>query len=90
MNTMEFAQQHEIRAWFNQIKENLICNDCGFEFKGRPECCDFHHTDPKTKLGNVGRMVNFGAGKNSIQAEIDKCLPLCVNCHRTLHFGKKQ
>jgi len=49
---------------------------------------DYHHIDPSTKLCNVGTMITkFNVSESAVKAEIDKCLLLCSNCHRFLHWG---
>ena len=71
--------------WLNDYKETLVCLHCGFNFDGKPECCDFHHKDPSTKRHNVAQMLNHNCKR--IKEEIDKCIAICANCHRILHKG---
>lgn len=72
-----------------KLKEELVaykggkCEICGYD-----ECIaalEFHHLDPTQK--------EFGIGANgitrsleSLKKEADKCLLLCCNCHRKLHW----
>lgn len=49
-------------------------------------CLDFHHTDPNIKFGNVSELPAKGWSWERIQAEINKCVILCSNCHRKLHW----
>ena len=55
------------------------CTDCGGSFP--PECMDFDHLDPSTKLFQVS---GGGLTRNleSWMAEIEKCELVCANCHR--------
>ena len=48
---------------------------------------DFHHDDESTKEYSISNM-NSCSRKKVIQ-EISKCTILCSNCHRKLHFYKK-
>ena len=48
-------------------------------------CLDFHHL--RDKITEIAKLIgndNF----TQIKAEIDKCVVLCSNCHRKLHFYK--
>ena len=76
-------QSKQRRIWFNDYKETLICDRCGFSFKGRPECCDFHHIDPSTKRLQVSNMILTHRIETLI-TEVKKCVPLCRNCHQTI------
>jgi predicted HNH restriction endonuclease len=62
----------------------LKCAQCGFS---HPGAIDFHHTDSATKEGEVSRLAGVGSYKKAY-AEIEKCIPLCSNCHRILHWDE--
>lgn len=62
---------------YNELKRSLNCTDCGMSFKEHPYLCDFHHLDDK--LNNI---ANLKYSLNLLKEEIDKCIPLCANCHR--------
>jgi len=47
---------------------------------------DLHHLDPSKKDGMISHFMKSGSYQ-SLQEEIDKCVPLCANCHRLLHNG---
>ena len=70
-----------------QAKRELIqemgggCNRCGYN-----ECVaslDFHHLDPTKKDINLGSASSV----ETLRREAKKCILLCANCHRSLHFG---
>jgi len=67
-------------------KGGPVCQHCGQDFTGRLECLDFHHVNPEEKDVGLGRIL-AGSWKR-IEAEIDKCIVLCSNCHRTVHRGE--
>lgn len=51
-----------------------------------PACLDFHHLDPSQKGGAVKEFVRRGASRERVMAEVAKCVILCSNCHRKLHY----
>lgn len=57
--------------------EGCIC--CG---EKDVACLDFHHI--KDKYEQLSHMLSHS--KDTISNEIDKCVVLCANCHRKLHF----
>lgn len=69
-----------------EYKKRLKCVDCGMSFIDRPECCDFHHSDPSSKIGEMSELAR--SSRKSLESEIEKCEPLCANCHRTRHANR--
>ncbi len=69
--------------WLLSYKKTLSCVVCDMDFSEKPECCDFHHINPATKRGQVLRMAYFSM--RALLDELIKCVPVCANCHRTLH-----
>lgn len=58
------------------------CESCGYD-----KChaaLEFHHTDPTQKDFAIGPTTHNKAW-TVVQAELDKCLMLCANCHREEH-----
>jgi hypothetical protein len=68
------------------LKLSLSCATCG---ENRHWCLDFHHQDPSNKTGNIGTMVGR-VSNETLKKEIDKCVALCANCHRDLHYHKSR
>ncbi len=66
-------------VWLNELKK-APCSDCGNTFP--PECMDFDHMDPSTKLFNVSCAAVSGRSVESVMAEVAKCRLICANCHR--------
>ena len=62
------------------------CEHCGYD--KNINALIFHHIDPNEKDFNIAKRL--GACKLSIPQsiinEVSKCLVLCVNCHRKVHF----
>ncbi len=59
------------------------CEKCGFCDLNRTEVFDFHHTDSTLKDFNISK--SGGLSFKKMQPELDKCILLCANCHRTEH-----
>ena len=67
--------------------KSLPCVICEKTF---PPCVmDLHHVDPATKKSGIAELQRK-ASYRILQEEIDKCVPLCANCHRMVHAGIKQ
>lgn len=70
--------------WYEDQKKQLSCTLCG---EDHPATLDFHHKYPKTKVAGINEMAR--KGKYTIEdmiVEMDKCVVLCSNCHRKLHY----
>lgn len=91
-NTQHVIQRSKSRrastkkAWLD-YRSKQSCSRCGFS---HPAVIDFHHVIRDNK-----RSVNDLAVKqNNIFAAIkeaeEKCIPLCANCHRILHFNERR
>ena len=67
------------------------CVYCGFD--GHPAAIELHHVDMSAKDSQIAPlMATFAKGRNprfaeAIRAEANKCVPLCSNCHRLVHYG---
>lgn len=60
------------------------CQNCGYDKCAR--ALHFHHQDPSIKDGNISQMITSQKVKwELIQAELDKCILLCANCHAEEH-----
>lgn len=70
-------------GWYNEQKINKKC-DCG---ESRIICLDFHHVDRTTKIGDVSVLLGNSKPLDIVKAEIMKCVIICGNCHRKLHYA---
>jgi len=60
------------------------CYRCGGEFNSA--VFDFHHKDPSTKETAIAVLLQSLALEHpKVQMELEKCIMLCSNCHRTVH-----
>ena len=68
------------KAW----KRTLCCQACG---EDDYVCLDFHHLESEDKEHVISEMMRY-AGKQTVIAELNKCVALCANCHRKEHAGR--
>jgi hypothetical protein len=63
------------------------CVKCGYDkYQG---ALDFHHLDPKEKDFNPSQLKK-NSFDDKIKSELDKCILVCSNCHREIHFELNQ
>lgn len=74
----------ENKNWIQQFK--ISCSKCG---ENHISCLEFHHLEPKQKEFGISRMISSFKNKNKIFKELEKCVVLCSNCHRKLHWEEK-
>lgn len=72
------------RMDLNNYKSKLVCSKCG---EDRWWVLDFHHTNPDEKEGSISNLID---SPNKLEKELEKCIVLCSNCHRDLHFQLDQ
>jgi hypothetical protein len=65
------------RGMLAEIKLASGCVDCGYN--AAPEALHFDHIDPSLKKFNIG--TEWARAWTDIQAEINKCVVRCANCH---------
>ena len=77
-------KRKKIVAIINEEKIKQGCAHCKNHFENNPECLDFHHPNPSTKIKNVSYYWRSSwAQLEKIMEEYKKCIVLCANCHRT-------
>jgi hypothetical protein len=74
------------RKWLREYKSTLKCSKCN---ENHVACLEFHHIDPNLKDKEVSTIVNSNWSIERIKNEISKCIVLCSNCHRKLHWEEK-
>ena len=68
-----------IKQYINNIKQKG-CSICG---EKDISCLDFHHIN--NKIRDVSSLIQ-NENLNKVKLEIEKCIVLCSNCHRKLHY----
>jgi transposase len=82
-----------VSNWRRRMKRRLVeraggkCELCGYD--GHPGALQFHHIDPSTKAFPVSRNGSTRAYAEA-EAEADKCVLLCANCHAEVEGGVKR
>lgn len=82
-------RKREMKQKYQALKSTLSCSRCGFKGEDAPWAIDFHHINPESKNGRedeVGWLVKNGYSWHRVLEEIEKCIPICANCHRTIHW----
>lgn len=73
------------REW-QDYKAGLACSKCG---AAHPAIIDFHHVDRSEPKHSVNLLISHGRWAKA-REEIKKCIVLCANCHRIVHWGEKK
>lgn len=76
------AYRSSIREWLVDLKKTLKCEICK---ESRHYVLDFHHKNPLEKDFNIARAFK-NSSKETIMKEIEKCMVVCSNCHREIHW----
>jgi len=86
MDKWRDASKKQNIKWKKVINEwkSQGCSKCD---EKRPWVIDAHHLDPKEKDFMVGTRRR---GIKATKEELKKCIPLCSNCHRDLHYQEKK
>jgi len=86
----------------NERKNNQLTKEWLVSFKNECEICgekrhwvlDFHHLNPSQKSFNISNYSisgtsGFETKKKKILEELKKCIVVCANCHRDIHYQEK-
>ena len=68
---------------FEELRSTLKCSVCG---ENRHWCLEFHHLNPNEKESEVTRLKE---SPRRLEEELKKCIVLCANCHRDLHYKER-
>lgn len=71
------------KRWVDEYKKGIKCSFCGMSDY---RVIDFHHKGDEKKDFGISAGLAEKLGLERIKKEIDKCIPLCANCHRIVHF----
>lgn len=74
--------KREKRKWWEGYKKQFKCIRCG---EDKPWRLAFHHLDPSEKEDAISAMISANRSVENIVTEINKCVPVCHNCHSDIH-----
>lgn len=72
-----------IKDFILNYKKQCSCAICG---DSRWYVLDFHHVDQSTKIKTITDMVHTDTSLKILKLELEKCIPVCANCHREIHY----
>lgn len=74
-----------LRDFVNSIKKESKCSICG---DSRWYVLDFHHL--RDKKFTISQKIKEGCSLQTMKDEISKCILVCANCHREIHFKNRE
>lgn len=87
INKRKHERLLELQQWYKEQKINKPCEVCGrICVENNIESFSFHHINPKDKKYSIARMINNTMNKDTIIKEMKKCIIVCENCHRHIHY----
>lgn len=79
------ADKRKKKEFINEVKASSKCSICG---ESRPWCLEFHHLDGEDKDFNIGDTYrNYGIDR--LKNEMSKCIIVCANCHKDIHYKER-
>ena len=77
-------QVEYIKKYVQDIKKHSKCAICD---ENRWYVLDFHHVGEKDFT--ISQKIKEGCSLETIKKEIEKCIILCANCHREVHYKER-
>ena len=77
-------REKKIKSWFINFKKTLSCSSCP---ESRHYVLEFHHPN-NDKEYNVADITQGKHSKRTVMKEVNKCIVLCSNCHKALHYNQ--
>lgn len=77
------TRKRESKKFIDSFKTE--CSECG---EKHPATLEFHHLDSTEKEFEISQAVGYDYKR--IEKEIAKCIILCSNCHRIVHWEERQ
>ena len=71
------------RKFADEVRHFKVSKGCAHCGENHPAVLELHHLDPKVKDFNP----SDASGRKLFYEEADKCIVLCANCHRKVHYG---
>ena len=80
-----YKNKRQNREKWIAFKATLMCAFCK---ENHPATLDFHHSDPTKKDNEVSTYTRQHQYTRAME-EVKKCIVLCANCHRILHYKER-
>jgi|TARA_B100000900_G_C20375527_1_gene632257 hypothetical protein len=77
--------RRKYKKQWDQFKASHKCSHCG---ANHPAVIDFHHVERNKNNPKVNELVKNKRYRAAME-EVNKCVPLCANCHRILHWNEE-
>ena len=81
-----------VKKWRENLKIRALrlfgnsCNICGYT--KCKEALEFHHLNPEEKDFSLSSVYKNPVSWYKIVQELRKCILVCANCHREVHYNK--
>ena len=79
------ANNERYRAEVDELIRAFQAQGCLVCRESAAVCLCAHHLDGTTKKFNISDMRRQRVSPNTMRAELEKCVCLCMNCHAKLH-----
>lgn len=66
-----------------KVVGSYSCKLCGYN--NCKQALEFHHLDPTLKEYRIADLITHK--EDTIIKELEKCILVCANCHREIHYG---
>lgn len=85
MNNYESQKLRGIKRKYEAIlSRGAKCEKCGYN--KNISALEFHHLDPNLKEYQIDSRRFSNTSIDKLEQELNKCILLCANCHRELHY----
>ena len=80
-----------VKRWRKNTKDRMVksmggcCQICGYNRSQK--ALEFHHINPNEKEFSFGKLRANPQGVNTLIEELKKCIMLCSNCHKEVHYN---
>jgi hypothetical protein len=89
----QIYRKNNREKWYKFLTEiNMgFCREC--KYAKTMAAIEYHHTDESQKEFSISQFIQKPFSEENTQIlskELEKCVPLCANCHRELHARRDQ
>ena len=83
--TNNIKNRKKYKKQWDEFKASQKCSHCGMQ---HPAVIDFHHVVRSKDNPKVNQLIKNKRYRAAME-EVNKCVPLCANCHRILHWSEE-